>query len=397
MGAMRFLFDATPLFCVLAAVTSVAIVAAAPARKDAGEPGTRLAVYVGTYTDRTSRGIYRFDLDTSSGAATTPELAAETTNPSFLAMHPNGSVLYAVNEVANFGGANTGAVSAFAVDPATGRLSFLNQQPSSGADPCHLALDPSGRHLVVANYSSGTIAVLPLAALGRLSPSSSVHDHRGSGPNRSRQAGPHAHAVVFDPSGRFVFEADLGSDRIHLFRFDPASGRVDPEPSRDAALPPGDGPRHLAWHPSGRLLYAINELSSTVTAFLFDAASGELTTVQRVSTLPDGFTGPNTAAEIAVVPNGRFLIASNRGHDSLAVFRIEPTTGMLAPFGHVPTGGRTPRHFAIDASSRWLLAANQDSDSIAIFRLDADTGHLTPAGQVAVPRPVCILLGRSVR
>jgi 6-phosphogluconolactonase len=289
-----------------------------------------------------------------------------------------------------------GAVSAFAVD-ATGRLFFMNQQPSSGADPCHLAVDPSGRHLLVANYSSGTIAVLPFASLGRLSPSSSVHDHRGSGPNPVRQTGPHAHAVVFDPSGRFVFEADLGADRIHLFRFDPASGRLDPDQARDTALPPGAGPRHLAWHPSGRLLYAINELGSTITAFLFDALSGELTAVQRVSTLPDGFTGPSTAAEIAVLPNGRFLFASNRGHDSLAVFAVDPSSGRLTAAGHVPAGGMGPRHFAVDASSRWLLAANQGSDAITLFRLDADTGHLTPAGAVAVPSPVCVLFGGPVR
>jgi len=362
----------------------------------AGYDNARHTIYVGTYTGGVSRGIYRFDLDTTSGAATEPELAAETTNPSFLALHPNGLVLYAVNEVNHFRGAGTGAVSAFAVD-ATGRLLFMNQQGSGGADPCHLAVDASGRHVLVANYSSGSLAVLPLASQGRLSPTSSVQSHRGHGPDPRRQESPHSHAVVFDPAGRFVLEADLGTDRIHVFRFDAASGRLTPNEHLDAALPPAAGPRHLAWHPSGRVLYSVNELNSTVTAFHFDAARGALTTVQTVPTLPDGFTGPNTAAEIAVLPTGRYLYASNRGHDSLAVFAIEPDTGRLTPAGHVPTGGKTPRHFAIDPSNRWLLAANQDSGSITIFRLDAATGRLTAAGRVAVPDPVCLLFSQEAR
>jgi 6-phosphogluconolactonase len=368
----------------------------APSRLVASQTGTRVAVYVGTYTGGASRGIYRFDLDTSSGTATDPELAVETTNPSFLAMHPNGLILYAVNEVGNLGGAKTGGVSAFAID-ATGRLIFMNQQSSSGADPCHLAVDPSGRHVLVANYSSGSVAVLPLESLGRLSPASAVHDHRGRGPVRGRQDGPHSHAVLFDPSGHFLFEADLGTDRIHAYRFDSASGRLDPDESRDAALPPGAGPRHLAWHPSGRVLYSVNELNSTITAFHFDAARGALDDIQTVSTLPRGFTGPNTAAEIAVLSDGRFLFASNRGHDSLSVFAIDPATGALTAAGHVATGGKTPRHFAIDPSNRWLLAANQDSDSITIFRLDAETGRLTASGTVAVPKPVCVLFAQEVR
>jgi 6-phosphogluconolactonase len=381
---------------VTSCILVVAAIAAISIRATASQPATRVAVYVGTYTGGASRGIYRFDLDTASGTASVPELAAETTNPSFLAMHPNGLILYAVNEVSDFGGARMGAVSAFAVD-AVGHLFFINRQPSGGADPCHLAIDPAGRHVLVANYSSGSLAVLPLASLGRLSPSSSVHGHRGRGADPVRQAGPHSHAVVFDPSGQFVFEADLGTDRIHAFRFDAATGRLTPNEYRDAALPPGAGPRHLAWNPSGRVLYSVNELNSTVTAYHFNAWLGSIEPVQTVSTRPDGFTGPNSAAEIAVLPNGRFLYASNRGHESLAVFAIDPATGRLTPAGHVPTGGKTPRHFAIDPTNRWLLAANQESGSITIFRLDAATGQLSEAGRVAVPDPVCLLFSQEFR
>lgn len=379
-----------------AGVLLLAALGVVSTRLTAGQTGTRVVVYVGTYTGGASRGIYRFELDSSSGATTAPELAAEATNPSFLALRQDGRVLYAVNEVANFGGANTGAVSAFAVDPATGRLSFLNQQPTGGADPCHLAVDGPGRHILVANYSSGTVAALPIAADGRLSPASSVRSHTGRGPNGDRQQGPHAHAVAFDPSGRYVFESNLGTDRIYAFRFDAATGRLEPHDPADTALAPGAGPRHLAWHPSGRVLYSVNELNSTVTAFRFDLAHGSLAADQTAPTLPVGFTGQNTAAEIAVLQNGRFLYASNRGHDSLAVFAIDPATGTLTSAGYVPTGGKTPRHFAIDPANRWLLAANQSSGSITIFRLDAATGHLSEAGRVAVPDPVCLLLSQAV-
>ena len=374
----------------------LAALGAVSGRLLASQPATRVAVYVGTYTGGVSRGIYRFDLDTVSGTASTPELAAETRNPSFLAMHPNGLILYAVNEVGNFGGALMGAVSAFAVD-AVGHLFFMNQEASSGIDPCHLAVDPSGRHVLVSNYTSGTLAVLPFASLGRLSPASAVYDHWGRGPVRSRQEGPHSHAAIFDPSGQFVFEADLGADLIHAYRFDAASGRLTPNEWFGSGLPPGAGPRHLAWNPSGRVLYAINELNSTVTAFHFNAWLGSIEPVQTVSTRPDGFTGPNSAAEIAVLPNGRFLYASNRGHDSLAVFSIDPATGRLTPAGHVSTGGKTPRHFAIDPTNRWLLAANQGSGSITIFRLDAATGQLSEAGRVTVPDPVCLLFSQEFR
>ena len=352
----------------------------------------RLAVYVGTYTGSGSRGIYRFELDPISGAWTDPVLAGESENPSFLALHPNGGFLYAVNESGTFGGATTGAVSAFAIDAASGNLRRLNQQASGGADPCHLAVDSGARNVLVANYTGGSVAVLPIDADGRLQAAATVLRHEGSGPDRARQEGPHAHAVVLDGAGRFALAADLGADRIFVYRFDAASGSLQPSAPEAVAIEPGSGPRHLAWHPSGPYLYVINELRSTVTAFRYDPWNGAPVSFQTITTLPAGFSGPNKAAEIAVSPDGRFLYGSNRGDDSIAVFRIDAASGALTPAGHVSTGGRTPRHFAIDPSGRWLLAANQDSGSIGVFRLDPVTGRLAPVGRpLAISKPVCVL------
>lgn len=347
-----------------------------------------LRVFVGTYTGAGSRGIYKVELDASTGAVVEgPALAAPSKNPSFLVVHPNGRFLYAVNET---GGA--GAVSAFSVDRDSGALSFLNQQPSGGADPCHLAVDAEGRNVVVANYTSGSVGVLPVASDGSVRPATSVRQLTGSGPNKGRQAGPHAHGVFFDPSKRFLLTADLGSDRILVERYDPATGTSEPGGPGSVSLEPGSGPRHLAWHPSGRALYVLSELLSTVSAFHWNAASGSLSSFQRISSLPSGYSGTNTAAEIAVSPDGRFVYASNRGDDALTVFSADAGR-KLAFVGRVPTGGRTPRHFAIDPSGRWLIAANQGSSSVVVFRLDPATGVPAPVGApIAVPEPVCILV-----
>jgi 6-phosphogluconolactonase len=380
------------------AIACLALAQAACTGAERQAPAALVPVYVGTYTDAGSRGIYRFEFDPSSGAATAPVLAGESETPSFLAVHPNGRVLYAVNEVASFRGAPTGAVSAFAINPVDGSLTRLNQQPSGGADPCYLAVDGAGRNVLVANYTAGTVAVLPLAPDGRLQPPSIVRQQEGTGPNRARQEGPHAHEIVLDAAEAFAFAVDLGADRIFVYRYGGASGTLEPNDPNAAALPPGSGPRHLAWHPSGRIAYVINELGSTVTAFRYDAGRGTLDAFQTVTTLPAGFSGPNKAAEVAVSPDGRFLYASNRGDDSLAVFSIDAASGTLTASARVPTGGRAPRHFAIDASGRWLLVANQDSDSITFFRLDTATGRPSPIGRpLAVSKPVCVLLAAPPR
>jgi 6-phosphogluconolactonase len=350
-------------------------------------------VYVGTYTGGSGRGIYLLDFDRSTGRwASEPTLAAGSTNPSFLALHPSGRFLYAVNELQAFQGKPTGALSAFAVDGSTGRLTLLNEQASEGLDPCHLVVDAAGRNVLAANYTSGTVAVLPLSADGRLQRASAVRRVTGSGPVRGRQEGPHAHHVTIDASGRFALWADLGSDRVRVDRFDGQAGRLEPNDPDGAAIEAGSGPRHLAWHPSGRVLYVLNELTSTVSALRFDAARGGLAVFQTASARAAGASAANDSAEIVVAPDGRFLYASNRGDDDIAVFAIDGVTSGLAPVGHVSTGGRTPRSFAIDPSGRWLIAANQRSNSLVVFRLDPATGLPAAVGApIEVPEPVCVL------
>lgn len=341
-------------------------------------------VYVGTYTGQGSRGIYRFHFDDAKGLLIPDGLAVETENPSFLTSDAKGRLLFAVNENDPGGG-----VSAFAVAPQTGALTFVNKQASGGGSPCHLTLDRSGRFLFIANYG-GSVAVLPVAPDGTLSPVATRIAPEGRGP-RPNQDASHAHGVYLDPANRLLLVPDLGIDKVLLFKFDEASGRLTAGDPPAAALAPGAGPRHLAQSPDGRFVYVVNENDSTVTTFAFDAAQGRLETRGTLSTLPDGFSGQNTTAEIAAHPSGRFVYASNRGHDSIAVFAVDAATGALRRASVVPVGGREPRHFAIAPSGRWLLAAHQKSDSIAVFRLDPATGGLTPAGAaVKTPRPVDI-------
>ena len=371
---------------LLVALGALAVSAVAAA---AGKPGP-VTVYVGTYTDGTSRGIYRLTFDPAGGTMTEPVLAVETKNPSFLALHPNGRFLYAVGEISSFQGARTGVVSAFAIDPKTGDLALLNQQSSEGGGPCHLVVDKTGRDVLVANYGGGTVAVLPIEADGRLKPASSVQAHQGSGPNKGRQEKPHAHGIYLDAAERFALSPDLGADRVFVYRFDAAKGMLEAHGS--GTLEPGSGPRHLAFHPTGKYLYVINELLSTVSVFSYDAEKGALTPIQTVSALPAGFSGTSWTAEVAVSPDGRFVYGSNRGDDTLAVFRVDAATGRLTAAGHAPVGGKTPRHFAIDPTGRFILAGHQGSGTIAVLRLDPKTGIPSPVGSpVKVDKPVCLL------
>jgi len=350
----------------------------------------KLWVYVGTYTGK-SKGIYFSELDMSSGELSAPVLAATTTSPSFLALHPNHRFLYAVNEVDSFAGMKSGSVSAFSVDPQTGALTLLNQQPSRGGSPAHLTVDRQGKNVLVANYGGGSVAVLPIGQDGRLGPATGFVQHTGSSINRSRQEAPHAHSVVLDSANRFAFVADLGLDKVLIYQYDAAQGMLAPNDPPFASVPPGSGPRHFAFHPSGRTAYVINELASTVTAFRYDAAKGSLEPLQTISTLPADFTKTNSTAEIVVHPSGKFLYGSNRGHNSIAIFAIDPDTGMLTLIGHEPTQGKTPRNFAIDPAGAFLLAANQDSGTVVVFRIDPESGHLTAAGHTAaISMPVCV-------
>ena len=345
--------------------------------------------YVGTYTAKTnSKGIYAFHFDTATGQLTAIGVAAETPDPSWVVVHPSGKYAYAGNEA---GKAST--VSAFAVDAKNGKLTLLNQIPALGEDPCYLSFDKTGKYVLVANYSSGTIAVFPVLADGRLGEHTAlVKDEGATGPNKERQEAPHAHWIGVTPGNLFAFVADLGLDEIMMYRFDANKGSLVPHEPAFATLDPGAGPRHIAIHPNGRFVYAANELKSTVTVFSSAAQKKNqpyLVLKQQVSLLPQNFSGRNDAAEIAVHPNGKFLYASNRGHDSIVVFDIEEANGTLTQVVDVSTGGKEPRHFAIDPSGKYLLAENQFSNNIVVFKIDPTTGGLTPTGHaVQVPSPV---------
>jgi 6-phosphogluconolactonase len=346
-------------------------------------------VYVGAYTRAKSKGIYVCQLNTLTGTLTPPTLAVTTANPSFLAVHPNRRFLYSVSEST---GASNGFVNAFAIESNTGMLTFLNQQPSAGRGPCHLAVDKAGACLLVANYGSGSIASLPIRTDGSLGPPATSIQHHGSSVDPKRQQGPHAHSVGFDPANRRAFCADLGLDKLFVYQFDPAIATLTPNDPSFATVKPGAGPRHFVFSPNGRRVYAISEMGSTITAFDYDPQRGALTEFQTVSTLPNTFTGTNTGAEIAIHPNGKFLYGSNRGDNSIAVFAIDNATGKISLIEHQSTLGKTPRMFAIDPTGNLLLAANQDSNSIVVFRIDPATGRLTPTGQsIEVSMSTCVL------
>lgn len=353
-------------------------------------------VYVGTYTGSNSEGIYVLDLDLTTGQLTRPRLAAKTDNPSFLAIHSSGDYLYAVNEIGDWKGLESGAVSAFAIDPKSGRLKLVNQQSSGGGAPCYLIVDKSGRFVLVANYGGGSVASLPIGDDGQLGEAASIVQHEGSSINPDRQEGPHAHSINLDAGGQYALAADLGLDEVLVYRFDAESGKLARHDPPSASVTPGAGPRHLSFHPNGQLAYVINELNLTISVFTYNSESGTLTPAQTISTLPDSATSDEarasySTAEIRVHPSGRFAYASNRGHDTIAVFAVDGSSGNLALIEHEPTLGRTPRNFEIDPTGQFLVVANQDSNNLVVFRIDQETGHLEPTGSRAeVPSPVCI-------
>jgi 6-phosphogluconolactonase len=375
------------LGAVLTTAAAVAVVSGSQA------PAAGRLVYIGTYTGQntSSKGIYAFRFDDTSGTLTPLGVQAETPSPSFLTFGKGGGVLYAVNELSKFNGESAGSVSSFAVNATNGSLTPLNVESSRGADPCFLQCDATGRFLALANYTGGTFAIFPVAANGRLGPAATVTGGHGSGPDAARQKGPHAHQVVFDPSNRYLLEVDLGIDQVLVYRFDQATGRVTPNDPPSVHLAPASGPRHLVFAPDGRHVFVIAEMASTITTLSWDGAKGVLRPLGTVSTLPAGYKGQSSTAEIAIHPNGRFLYGSNRGHDSIAVFAVD-AAGTLTLVEHEPTRGRSPRHFTLDPSGRWLIAANQNSNTLAVFAVDQQTGALSPSGPLAeVPSPVCVL------
>lgn len=355
----------------------------------ADEPG-KLRVYFGTYTGEKSKGIYVSTLDPATGQLSAAELAAEVNNPSFVAIHPNRKFLYAVSEIADVGGKPGKGASGFSIDPASGKLALLNQQSSVGAGACHLVVDAAGKNVLVANYGGGSCSVLPIGADGKLAPASSSIQHHGSSVNKERQEGPHAHSINLDPANKFAFVADLGLDKVLIYKFDGAKGLLTANDPPAGIVSPGSGPRHFAFHPSGKYAFVNNEMTSTVTSFAYDPARGSLTEIQTLSTLPEPTPG-NSTAETVVHPSGKFVYVSNRGHDSLAMFQCDPATGKLTASGHQSTGGKTPRNFNIEPSGRFILAANQDTNNVVVLKVDANTGKLTPTGtSIEVGRPVCV-------
>lgn len=354
-------------------------------------PNDRELLYVGSYTDaKRTEGIALVQFDTRSGALELMRAVDAGPNPSFLAIHPNRRVLYAVNEVTERAGQRAGGVGAFSI-AADGSLARLGDQSSQGAGPCYVSVDRSGRVVLVANYDGGSVALLPIARNGGLAPASSVDQHRGHGPDAERQEAPHAHCIVSDPSNRFALAADLGLDRVMLYRLDAATGSLRRIEDGDAVLAPGAGPRHIAFHPKLPLVYVVGELDSTVTTLRFDANAGRLTTVDSSSSLPVGWRGKSYAADIHVAPAGDVLYVSNRGHDSIAVFSIDATSGALALVQTIATGGAWPRNFSLDPTGRWLLVANQNSNSIVVFARDPRSGHLSPTSpHLEITSPVCL-------
>ncbi|MDP9339138.1 MAG: lactonase family protein [Acidobacteriota bacterium] len=376
------LIIAAPLIAFSAART--------PAKKST--PSQYLA-FIGTYTAKTDgKGIYSFRFDTATGQLTSIGLAAPAQDPSFLTVAANEKYLYAVNELSTFDGKSSGAVTSYSLDRKSGKLTQLNQLPTGGADPCYVSLDRTGKFLLVANYTGGSVATFPIESDGRLGNVSAFIQHSGAGPNKEHQEGPHAHYIATSANNRFVFAVDLGLDQVLIYRFDSTNGSLAPNDPPFAKLAPGAGPRHLAFHPNGKFAYVLSELNSTVTTFAFNPANASFSNLQALSTIPKDFTAHNDTAEIVVHPSGKFLYASNRGRDSIAVFAIDSAKGTLTPAGDFSTTGKTPRNFALDPSGNFLLAANQESNNIVVFRINRTTGALTPTGQIAqVPAPVDIV------
>jgi 6-phosphogluconolactonase len=381
-----------------------------PVRGSAMEgPNRKILAYVGTYSTAVDggggngKGIYLFEMNPASGELSLIKLAAEGRNASWLSLDPSGRYLFAANEVADFGG-KSGSVSAYAVNRSDGNLQLLNVVSSEGAGPAHLSVDASGKYVFVANYAGGTVAVLPILPTGALGPATYVHQDTGSvGPKIPSSAPPgsfafsghdkpHAHMIHADPSNRFVLQTDLGQDRIYVSAFDPVAGKLSSAPAAPfVSVPPGDGPRHFTFHRNGRWLYSLQEEASTVVFFHFDPATGALRPQQTISTLPPGFKGTTFTSELLLSPDGHFLYAANRLHDTIAIFSLN-SEGRLHYLGETSTMGDYPRHIQIDPGGSFLYACNQRSDSIASFRVDRKTGLLTFTGRyTSIGSPACTL------
>ena len=349
-------------------------------------------VFVGTYTNFSSKGIYAYHWLPETGEMRSVGLAAETPNPSYMTLSPDGKMLYAVNEMDPQPGAQTGCVSAFALTQTPGKLIARNTVASGGTAPCNICMDATGRVLFVANYTSGSVATFLIHPDGSVSDAVEDIFFPGHSVNPQRQESAHTHCVTVSPDNRFLLVNDLGLDRIMVYRLDPKTARLTANDPPFYSAIPGSGPRNFKFHPNRKWAYSLNEIGSTIDVLHWDAEPGALTRVQNISTLPHGFTGTNTAATVLVHPNGRFAYASNRGHNSIAVFSVDAQDGMLTHQQTISCGGKTPRFMTLDPSGRWLLTANQDSANIVVFACDAQSGHLTATGkQTVLDSPVCVV------
>jgi 6-phosphogluconolactonase len=382
--------DTTTNLILLAGISLMTSISTAPA---AETQSSGLLVYVGTYTGSKSEGIYAYRLDLASGKCTPLGVAAKVKNPSFVAIHPTQKFLYSVSEIEDRAGKPTGGVSAFAIDRKTGKLAPLNEQSTEGRGPCHVTVDKSGRVAMVANYGGGSVASLPIGEDGKLAPAASAIQHHGHSVNQQRQEAPHAHSINPSPDNAYAVVADLGLDKLLVYRLDPSAGTLTANDPPSASTAAGAGPRHFAFHPSSKYAYVINEIDCTITAFDYDAKRGVLTPKQTVSTLPgnekvqEGYS----TAEVQVHPSGKFVYGSNRGHDTISVFAVDEKDGTLMQIQNISTEGSTPRGFGIDPTGTYLLAGNQASDTITVFKIDAQSGELKPTGEkLEVGSPVCV-------
>jgi 6-phosphogluconolactonase len=359
----------------------------------APDKGPFYLVYVGTYTTKQeSKGIYAYNFNPATGEFTPIGLVAETKDPSFVAVHPSGKYLYAVNEVGDYNGDKSGAISSFEIDRKSGKLKFLNQVSTHGAGPCFVSLDKTNRFVLVANYDGGSVSTFQIEPDGSLSHARGFVQHSGNGLDKERQEGPHAHWIATSPDNHFALVADLGLDDVLVYKFDDVQGKLTPNAPPFAAVKPGSGPRHLAFAPNGKFAYLVTEMASTVVSFSWNAEKGTLNTLQTLPMLPKDYNSVKEAAEITVHPNGKFVYASNRGSaNSIAAYKVDGTKGTLTPIGIFPSGGKIPRHFTIDPTGKFLITANADSNNLVTFKIDETTGALTPTGkEVSALSPQCI-------
>ncbi|MCH2592310.1 MAG: lactonase family protein [Pedosphaera sp.] len=389
--------QATPRFRLIARmtlhmffrITTLIAIAFATTLDQTSAAPTRALVCFGSYSTPDKESVHLFQLNLQDGSLKKLNAVDGLSNPSFLKIHPNGKYLYTVNEVSTFDGKKSGGVTAFALDVNGGKLNKINQQPSGDTGPCHLTVDATGKYVLVAHYGGGSTSVLPIKKDGSVGAVVSQIKHKGSSVH-SRQKAPHAHAVHVGPNNKFAFAPDLGIDKVLVFSFDEKTGAIAETKFDGAKLEPGSGPRHFGFHPDGKFAYVINEIKQTVTAFRYNAKRGRLRTLQTLSTVPHPVDG-NSTAEVLVHPTGQFLYGSNRGHNSIAMFRINEKNGKLTALGHESTRGSTPRNFGIDPTGQFLLAANQQSDNVAVFRINQDTGKLKFTGnEINLCKRVCV-------